>query len=150
MAVDKVGKVLALFISQKESSQRDTQAKIVLDEKGILGDKFYDKDIKRSILITSTDSYKLALEEGIQMPQGSLGENILIDYNPYKLSSGTQLQIGEVILEISQNCTICNHLASVDKRLPKLLKHDRGIFAQVIRGGVIKNEDFITIKKALS
>ncbi len=69
------------------------------------------------------------------MPFGSLGENILIDYNPYHLNAGDQLRMGEVVLQISQNCTICDHLSKIDETLPTLLKDDRGIFAKVIKGG---------------
>jgi len=143
VSTSHVGKILTLFISKNMSPKRATQAEIALDEKGILSDKFYDKGIQRSVLITSIDSYDLALEHGIKMPYGSLGENILMNYNPYALPTGSKLRIGEVILQISQNCTICNHLSHIDKKLPKLLKHDRGIFAQVVKGGVIKSDDSI-------
>lgn len=78
------------------------------------------------------------------MEYGSLGENILIDYNVYNLSMGTQLKIGEVIVEITQNCTICNYLSIIDKSLPKLLRNDRGIFVKVIQSGVIKEGDSLS------
>lgn len=139
----KVGEVLKLFISNFQSSQRDERSTIMLDEKGVIGDKFYAKDDARSILMTSTDSYNLIKGYDIDMPYGYLGENILIDYNPYKLAIGTRLKIGGVILEISQNCTICNHLSVLDKRIPKLLKNDRGIFAKTIIGGEISVKDDI-------
>ncbi|MBA1419281.1 MAG: MOSC domain-containing protein [Epsilonproteobacteria bacterium] len=138
-----IGNISALFISQRGSSTRETQPSIHLDLKGISHDKFYDKDIHRSVLITSKESYTLAQKHHIEMPYGSLGENLLIDYNPYHLPSGTQLSIGTCILEISQNCTLCDHLSSIDKRLPTLLKHDRGIFAKVTQEGEIKEDDEI-------
>jgi len=134
----QVGEVLAIFTSQKGNSQRIEEKCLELDSKGILGDKFYAKDMQRSILLTSLESYALALQEGIEMPNGALGENILIDYNPYALAMGTQIEIGEVVVEITQNCTICNHLSSIDKRLPTLLKDDRGIFVKVIKSGFIE------------
>jgi len=79
------------------------------------------------------------------MPFGYLGENILIDYNPYSLAIGTRVKIGNTVLEISQNCTICNHLSVIDKRIPSLLKNDRGIFAKVVEDGEIKIDDSIYI-----
>jgi MOSC domain-containing protein YiiM len=75
-----------------------------------------------------------------------LGENILIDYNPYDLPVGTKLEIGEVVLEISQHCTLCKSLTKVDNALPKLLKNDRGIFAKVVKSGNISLKDKIKIK----
>lgn len=139
----KVGQILKLFISAAQSSQRVEKPVIVLDELGVIGDKFYNKDNARSILLTSTDSYDLIKNYDIDMPSGYLGENLLMDYNPYSLPIGTRLKIGDTILEISQNCTICNHLSVIDKRIPKLLKDDRGIFAKAIQGGEISVGDTI-------
>ena len=139
--MENVGKVINLFISVQGSSTRLEKESFELDPKGIIEDKYYDKNIHRSVLITSKESYDLANEHDIQIPVGALGENILIEYNPYHLNAGDQLQMGEVLLQISQNCTICDHLSSINKNLPTLLKEDRGIFARVIEGGVIKKGD---------
>ena len=109
-----IGEVLALFISQKGESERYEKEAIKLDDKGIIGDKFYAKDLERSVLLTTIESYNKALEYQIEMGYGMLGENILIDYNPYGMASGEQIQIGTVILEITKKCTICSHLSAVD------------------------------------
>ena len=143
MSKKHLGKVTQLFISLKTSSQRVNKSSIILDELGIKDDKYHHTNIQRSVLITSLSSYTLAKEHGITMPLGSLGENLLIDYNPYTLSTGSKLGIGTAILEISQNCTMCNHLSQIDVQLPILLKNDRGIFAKVIQEGEIKNDDEI-------
>ena len=136
-----IGQVLELFVSKKDQSQRFSRTILEVDNKGIIDDKFYAKDIERSILLTSIDSYELALKNSIEMSYGALGENILIDYNPYALSIGSHIQIGEVVLEVTQNCTICNHLSSIDKTLPSLLKDDRGIFVKVVEEGFIEKGD---------
>ena len=138
-----VGEVLALFISKRGESERHTQEAISVDSNGVLNDKFYAKDEERSVLLTTVESYAMAKRENIEMPYGTLGENILIDYNPYGLAMGQQIQMGEVLLKITQNCTICNHLSIVDKKLPKLLKDDRGIFIKVVKSGRIVKGDKI-------
>ena len=137
-----IGKVLKLFISREEEPKRQTRRELYLEERGVVDDKFYNRDIERSVLLSSLDSYSLALESGISLEYGVLGENILIDYNPYLLLAGTQLQIGDkVVIEIVKNCTICKHLALVDKRLPRLLRDDRGVFIKVVKEGEIKEGD---------
>ena len=141
--MQEIGKILKLFISIKGIEKRVEQEQLSVDENGILEDKFYAKDRQRSILLSSKESYLLTQEHSIDLNYGELGENILMDFNPYLLPVGTQLQIGEVILEITQACTICNHLSKIDKKLPKLLKEDRGIFAKVIKKGNIYNSDTI-------
>ncbi len=141
---NEIGKVIKLFLSRKEEPKRKSKAEIHLDEKGVQNDKFYDKEVERSVLLSSTHSYGLALEHDISMDYGTLGENILINYNNlYSLTMGTQLEMGKVRVEITQNCTICTHLSSIDKALPKLLKKDRGIFVKVIQEGVIKEGDSV-------
>jgi len=140
-SIDSIGEVLKLFVSKKSADR------MLLDTKGVLNDKFYAKDIDRSVLISSIDSYRLAHNRDIELKYGELGENILIDYNPYRLKSGIQIQIGKAILEISQHCTLCKSLTKIDSKLPKLLKEDRGIFAKVITAGEIKQRDKIYLIK---
>ena len=137
----KVGTVSSLFYSP--SAGRTATETFSLDRKGIISDKHYNKDIDRSVLITSLESYTLAESHGIDIPFGALGENVLIDYNPYDLSTGSRLKIGTVILEISQLCTLCKSLTQVDAKLPKLLKNDRGIFSKVLESGTISVDDDI-------
>ena len=141
----KVDKVLKLFISRSGTSDRFEKEIITLDEGGVTEDKFYNKNTQRSVLIASTASYNLISVYGIEMPFGYLGENILLNFNPYNLEIGTRIKIGDVILELSQRCTICNHLGVIDVKIPTLLKNDRGIFAKVISGGDIKIDDDVYI-----
>jgi len=142
----KLGTILSLFTvpHDKEQVAADT---LLVDTKGILGDKHYDKNNERAILITASDSYRLVERElGITLPKGYLGENLLVSESPYHLEPGTQLSIGETVLEITQGCTLCKHLATLDKRIPKLLKDDRGIFAKVVKEGEITSGEDIYIK----
>jgi len=143
--MQNVGQTIKLFISQKGSSLRLKQTDIQVDNKGVLGDKFYNKNRERSVLLTSIESYDLVNRHNIILPYGALGENILMDFNPYALEVGSWLSIGSAILEISQPCTICNHLSVFDKRLPKLLQNDRGIFAKVIHSGTITEGDAVRL-----
>jgi len=139
------GKVLELYITTNKEPKREEKKEISLDEGGVIGDKFHSKDIGRSVLLASKMSYDLAKSEDIAITNGDLGENILVDFNPYELALGTRVQIGEVILEISQNSTLCKGLSKVNSKLPKLLKNDRGIFAKVVMSGTIKLGDRVMI-----
>jgi MOSC domain-containing protein YiiM len=145
MSKEVVGKVLELFVAQPNGLGRINQDSISLDQNGVLKDKFYGKDISKSVLLVSQKSYDIAKDNGIDIQPAEIGENILVDFNPYNLEIGTQLQIGEVLLEISRPCPLCNGLSKVHKELPKLLKHDRGIYAKVITSGNINKSDTITL-----
>lgn len=148
MQEKKAGRVLELFISKKDeegTTQTFLQEEISLDEQGVLNDKFHAKDLQRSVLLSSIDSYTIAKENNIKMPYGSLGENILMDFNPYNLQVGDRIKIGSVLLEITQNCTLCKGLSKVDALAPKLLKEHRGIFAKTVTVGNIKKGDAVYI-----
>ncbi|WP_297433305.1 MOSC domain-containing protein [Sulfurimonas sp.] len=143
------GKVLNLYITKDDTTKTKVSLQTAeIDSNGIVGDKFYAKDPERSILITSQDSYTLAKQNSINIDTGILGENILIDINPYSLVAGDRLQIGTALLEITQNCTLCKGLTTINSKLPKLLKNDRGIFAKVIKDkAVIHTGDSVKILK---
>ena len=141
------GCVLELFKSLVDQDQRKSYDEISLDVNGIIGDKYYGKNLQRSILITSKSSYDMAKDKATEIPFGYLGENIIIDINPYKMKPGERIEIGEVTLEITNNCTICNSLAKIDESLPKLLANDRGIFAKTLKGGNIRKGDIVKIFK---
>jgi MOSC domain-containing protein YiiM len=143
MSKKSVGKVIKLFISKDGYEERISKNMLELNSKGVVEDKFYNKNTQRSVLLTSQDSYNLIKTNNIDVDYGILGENLLLDYNPYNLEIGTKIQIGEVIVEISQACTICSHLSFIDEALPSLLKKDRGIFSKVIKDGQIKIDDKI-------
>jgi len=144
--IAKEGRVIALFHALKGRDGRFESDAIEIDEQGIVGDKYYGKNPNRTILLTSNDaSYGLAASQGITMPFGSLGENIVIDINPYHLHAGAQIRIGDTVVTVTQNCTLCNGLGKVDEKLPELLKDDRGIFVKTVQGGKIKKGDSVRL-----
>jgi len=132
-------KILSLFLN------RNSVSSINLDENGVIGDRHYAKDPLRSVLITSIHSYEIAKNANIELKYGDLGENILVNFNPYSLKEGTKISFDEVVLEIANMSSLCKSLTKLDSKLPKLLKNDRGIFAKVIKGGVLKVGENITI-----
>lgn len=142
-----LGNVVELFISKEKYDGRISQSELVVDKDGVFIDKFYGKDKIRSVLIASCKSYDIIKKEGIELQYGELGENILVDFDLSLLKVGSQIEIGGVLLEITQKCTICNHLSKIDPKVPKLLKDDRGIFAKVITGGLIKLDQQIKFLK---
>ncbi len=141
-------KIIRLFRTDT-LSQTHNESTLTLEKEGVVGDKHYAKGLTRSILIASMDSYVLVKERlGIEMPYGYLGENILINGSIRELSPGDRLHIDSVILEITQNCTLCSHLGTLDKRIPALLKEDRGVFAKTVQGGTVSLADSVAIQKS--
>ena len=143
MKIKNTNKVKALFISKNGYDSRIKQSELSLDEDGVFVDKYYKKNQQRAILITSINAYNIVKENNIDINFGELGENILIDFDLSNLQLGTKIKIGQVILEITQKCTICNSLLKIDKRVPKLLEFDRGVFAKALNEGLVKKGDMV-------
>ena len=146
-----LAKALNLYIAPiGTSGVRESRNTIDLKENfGVVDDKFAGnpKKIDRSVMIVGTIPYNIAKEAGIVLPEVALGENILLNFDPHTLEVGTQLLIGEAILEITAACTLCSHLKQYHKDLPKLILKHRGVYCKVIKNGIINKNDAVTLIK---
>ena len=141
--------ILRLFLAEPETKGRKECSALTLDQEGVIGDKFYGRKADRSVLVTGPVAYHTADLEGISLDPGDLGENILLDLDTRRLDPGDRLVAGEVILEVSRRCPICEHLAIYDSRLPQLVKDTRGVYLRVLRGGkLVRGERMKLVKSA--
>ncbi len=146
-----LGNTLNLYIAPVGTSGvREPRDIIELKENfGVIDDKFAGnlKKINRSVMIVGITPYIMAKEMGIELPEVALGENILLNFDPHTLEIGSQLAIGEAILEITSACTLCSHLTQYHKDLPKLIVKHRGIYCKIIKSGIISKNDTVTLLK---
>ena len=140
--------ILRLFLAEPETKGRKECAELILDTDGVIGDKFYGKNADRSLLVTGPVAYRTAGDQGIGLDPGDLGENILLDLDTRELAPGDRLLAGEVILEVSRRCPICEHLAVFDPALPRLVKEVRGVYLRVIQGGTLLQGDRMRLLKS--
>ncbi|MFK5882657.1 MAG: MOSC domain-containing protein [Sulfurospirillum sp.] len=140
MKEEVLGKVIDTFSVAKDGGglPRPRVEKLVLTEGyGIENDKFAGDELHKTVMIIGLKSYKMAKEKGIELKQGSYGENILFDFDPHLLNISERLQIGKSIIEITEKCTLCNHLSVFGTKLPKLIKNHRGLYCKIIKSGEI-------------
>ena len=136
-----IGKVLKTFSATKESSglpRPSVEELNLIVDFGIENDKFAGKKLDQTVMIVGIQSYEVARNNSITLEFGSLGENILLDFDPHIFEVGKELIIGDTIIQITQICTVCNHLNVFDKNLPILLKGHRGLYCKIIKSGVIE------------
>ncbi len=108
---------------------------------GLVGDGHASNETHKQISLAGIESYKkLEKEEGLELTPGSFAENITTDgVILYELVVGTKLVIGEVVLEITQ-IGKKKHSVPFRTMLPT-----EGIFAIVLKDGIIKKGDEITL-----
>ncbi|MFA6741384.1 MAG: MOSC domain-containing protein [Arcobacteraceae bacterium] len=144
-----IGKVLDTFSATKESSglPRPKVDKLnLIKDYGIENDKFAEKKLEQTVMIVGIESYKIIKDNGINLEFGSLGENILLDFDPHILEVGSKLIIEDSEIQITQICTVCNHLAIFDESLPLLLKAHRGLYCKIIKSGIVSKDMIVKIK----
>jgi MOSC domain-containing protein YiiM len=145
-----LGIVLETFSATKESTglpRPKVKELNLIKDFGIENDKFAGKKLDQTVMIVGIKSYEIALKNGIKLEYGSLGENILLDFDPHDFEVNQKLQIGNSIIQITQICTVCNHLSVFGKELPFLLKNYRGLYCKILKDGIISKDMVVKIKE---
>lgn len=145
-----IGKVISTFSAKKgQSGLPRPKVKFLnlIAGFGIENDKFAGTDESKAVMIVGKYAYDLAKEEGIELEYGSLGENVLFDFNPHDYHIGDIFQIGQTIIQITEACTICNHLAVFDDDLPIIVQDCRGLYCKILEGGEIKKNSSVKLLK---
>jgi len=148
--VKDIGKVIATFSAKKGQSgfprPKVNHLNLIFGF-GIKDDKFAGRDEEKAVMVVGKFAYDLAKKNDIKLKLGSLGENILFDFNPHDYTIGTIFKVGNTILQITQYCTICNHLAVFDDDLPILLQDCRGLYCKILEGGEIYENSSVQLLK---
>lgn len=147
--MNNIGKVVEVFSAKKGESglprPKVDFLKLIVDF-GIQDDKFAQKDLDKTVMIVGLTSYELAKKNGINLEYGSLGENILFDFNPHDYEIGDCFRIGDSVIQITEKCTICSHLTCFDNKLPRLLRDCRGLYCKIIKGGEVFKNTLVNIQ----
>jgi MOSC domain-containing protein YiiM len=146
----RIGTVVGTFIARAGVSSGQPREKVshleLIEGLGVSGDKFAGKNLDRTVMIIGEYAYQKAKDEGVDLQSGSYGENILLDFDPHDYQVGDQLVIGRCEIEITEVCSLCNHLSVYDKRLPKIVLGHRGLYCKINQSGMIEKGDTVLLK----
>jgi alkylated DNA nucleotide flippase Atl1 len=110
---------------------------------GIDGDCHARSTSPRQVLLVATGTYAR-----FDIAPCSLRENILINVDELKLSSGDLLLIGhDVALRVCFKCEPCARLNRFRDKLSRDIKGSRGYLARVVRSGLVHPGDGIKVVK---
>ena len=142
--------VEAVCSSHKKGIVKKEQDKVMaLENWGIDGDA-HAGDWHRQVSLLAGESIDSVKEVLPTLKNGAFAENIItreIDLNSLRI--GARLQIGdEVILEITQIGKEChNSGCAIKKATGDCIMPREGIFARVVKGGILTKEQRIKIIK---
>ena len=141
-----MGKVIAVCISKEKGVQKTPVESIVLKpDWGIEGDA-HAGHWHRQVSLLSYEKVEEFRARGAEVAEGAFGENILVEgFDLRNIPVGTPIQIGECLLELSQIGKACHSHCAIYKMVGDCIMPREGVFAEVIRGGVVKPGDEVTL-----
>ncbi|MDO5718159.1 MAG: molybdopterin-binding protein [Tissierellia bacterium] len=143
-----MGKVRAVCISDiKGIPKTDIESAILVENHGIENDSHSGK-WHRQISLLSYDSVRnFESLADFNIENGAFGENILVEgIDLSKLPVGTILKSGDIRLEVTQIGKECHHGCEIRTRVGDCIMPREGIFARVLKGGMIKKGDDLDIE----
>ncbi len=144
------GKVLATCISEKRGTKKTPVPSVTaIEEHGLLGDA-HAGDTRpglghRQVSLLADESVDKMREKGAVLHAGDFAENILTRGIELRtLPVGTILHVGEAVLRITQIGKQCHNDCEIKRLVGACVMPAEGVFARVIKGGVIREGDPVT------
>lgn len=137
-----MGKVLAICISEKKGTLKSeiSEAKFIEDF-GIENDAHAGKWHRQVSLLEfkRIDEFR---KKGENVDFGAFGENLVIEgIELHTLPIGQQIQIGEILLEVTQIGKKCHDKCQIYYQVGECIMPKNGIFTKVLKGGTVKVGD---------
>lgn len=142
-----MGKVIAINISEKKGVPKTTvELGEFLVDFGLKGDA-HAGNWHRQVSLLGQESIDKVTALGVKgLCTGKFAENITTEgIVLYTLAIGTRFQINEVIMEVTQIGKECHKKCAIYHQIGDCVMPKEGIFAKVIKGGLIKAGDEIIV-----
>ena len=150
-----MSKVLAICISKHKGTLKNEVSEAnFIEEFGIEGDAHAGK-WHRQVSLLAFEKIDDFRNKGGNVDFRAFGENLVVDaIELHKLPVGQQLQVGEVLLEVTQIGKECHDKCAIYYQVGECIMPKNGIFTRVLKGGKVKVGDQCTLidsgKKILS
>jgi len=138
--------IVAVSISKSKGERKTPGSRVqLLEDHGIIGDA-HAGDWHRQVSLLALESIAKMQALGLSVGPGDFAENLTTrGIDLVNLPVGTRLGIGEVQLEISQIGKVCHTRCAIFYQAGDCVMPKEGVFAKVLRGGIIKPQDHIQL-----
>ena len=144
-----IATVLAVCKSKdKGTKKKPVESGLIKEEFGLVDDAHADCSTHRQISLLAEESIEKMRQMGLKLGPGDFAENLTTQgIDLPALPIGTRLLVGkEVLLEVSQIGKECHTRCAIFQQVGTCIMPLEGVFARVIRGGVVKPGDPIEVK----
>ena len=144
-----MAKIIAVCKSSEKGTRKEPGEQGVLQEDyGLAGDAHAECYIHRQVSLLARESIAKMQGRGFDVGPGDFAENLTTEgIDLASLPVGTLMLVGkEIILEVTQIGKDCHAKCAIFRQIGKCIMPKEGIFAKVIRGGLVKSGDPIEVK----
>jgi MOSC domain-containing protein YiiM len=141
-----MSKVIAVCTSKKKGVKKNPVKEVIIEEDyGVAGDAHADCQTHRQVSLLALESIDKMRRLGFELNPGDFAENITTEgIDLVSLPVGTRILAGdEVVLEMSQIGKECHAACAIRRQVGDCIMPREGIFARVIRGGILRPGDSI-------
>jgi MOSC domain-containing protein YiiM len=142
------GIVVSVNISESKGVRKTPVQEIVLKEDyGLDGDAHASSEWHRQVSLLALESIGKMQAAGLDVSPGDFAENITTEgIDLMHLPVGTRIYVGDgVELEVTQIGKVCHERCAIYYQAGDCVMPKEGVFAQVVKGGVIRKGDPITV-----
>ena len=143
-----MGKIIAVCTSPEKGTQKqNVGSALLVEDWGIQGDAHAGK-WHRQVSLLSYDRVEGVRTRGAQVEPGAFGENLLVEGFDFKsLPVGTRFGCNGAVLELTQIGKQCHAHCQIYRQVGDCIMPREGVFTRVLRGGVVRVGDELTILK---
>lgn len=145
-----MAKIIAVCKSEKKGIRKqDVKEGVLKENYGLANDAHADCCTHRQVSLLDTSSINKMRNLSFDVNAGDFAENLTTEgIDLASLPVGTRLSIGEeAILEITQIGKECHAGCAIFRQIGKCIMPKEGVFAKVLRGGIIRVGNQIEIEK---
>jgi len=143
-----VARIVAVCRSDKKGvSKTLIEEGFFRENYGLVGDAHATSSTHRQVSLLALASIRKMRSQGIQLGAGGLAENLTVEaLDLVSLPTGTRLALEQgVILEVTQIGKECHTACAIRRQVGTCIMPTEGIFARVIKGGLVKAGDELKI-----
>ncbi|MBM2825569.1 MAG: protein YiiM [Dehalococcoidales bacterium] len=143
-----MARIIAVCQSEAKGTRKeDIHEGYLQPEYGLTGDAHAGSG--RQVSLIAMESINKMRQLGFDVGPGDFAENLTTEgIDMLSLPVGTELRVGqEVVLEITQIGKECHSGCAIFHEIGKCIMPKEGIFARVVRGGLVRSGDEIGTSK---
>lgn len=144
------GRIVAVCRSEQTGTRKEPCGEgIFLENYGMEKDAHAAQGIARQVSLLATESIEKMKVLGLELNPGDFAENLTVGgMELFSLPVGTRINVGEeVVLEISQIGKACHKGCAIFQAVGNCIMPKEGVFARVVRGGKVRDKDFVEIMR---